>query len=543
MRALLAALLATTALPALADTLQATSTVTAVTVYPDGAKITREVTFDAPSAGAHELLVTDLPAATEPGLLRLSGGDGLVFGAFALRDDRMPPRPDPLTPDQQAAKAEVERLEAAERDAQAAVGSVQARIDAALARAAFLASFTGALPDTATPDSVKAMAAMIETETFAAREAAAAAGKDLWTAQKALTQVQEDLARAREALDALPARDADYTALSVAVDTAAAGPARLTITHYIGGAGWRPFYDLNLTREGDDTLTIDRSILVTQTTGEDWSDVDLTLSTARPAEQAAPSTLWPDLRRIAPEGDDEAAYDSARMAGAEPPMAEAMVAAAPAPVVATAGLEGDTVVYHYPRAVDIASGVEDLRLALDRIEVAPKVVAVAVPRLDRTAFAQAEFTNPGTEPLLPGEALVFREGVLVGGTYLDTVAAGAKAKVAFGALEDIQLKREMPVRDSGESGFISKSNSASEVSVLQIENLGTETWPVRVIDQVPYSEQQDLEIEFKAKPTPSEKNPDGQRGILAWDFDLAGGAKAEISLSYSMSWPKGMVLQ
>lgn len=544
MRALLAVLLATTALPALADTLVAPSTITAVTVYPDGARITREVTFTAPAAGSHELLVTDMPAATEPGLMRLQGDEGLVFGAFSLRADRLPPREESLTAEQEAAKAQVERLETAEREAVAAVEAVQARVDAADARATFLASFSGALPDNATPEGVKAMADMIETETRAAREAAALARKDLWPAQQALTKAQQALAKAQDALDALPTRDADYTALSVAIEAAAAGEAKLTVTHYISGASWRPFYDLNLTREGDDKLTLDRSVLVTQYTGEDWTGVDLTLSTSRPAEQAAPSTLWPEPRRIVPEGqEDDRLYDSAKSGGYEA-MAEAPPAAAmPAPIVAAAGIEGDTVVYHYPRAVDVASGVEDLRLSLDRIEAAPKVMAVAVPRWDRTAFVMAEFVNPTAEPLLPGEALLFREGVLVGGTSLEMVAAGKETKVAFGAIEAIQISREMPLRDSGQSGFISTSNEASEVALLKVENLGEETWPVRVIDQVPYSEQEDLEIEVNAKPAPSETDVDGQRGILAWEFDLAGGAKKEISLGYAMSWPEGMVLQ
>ena len=545
MRALLAVLLATTALPALADVIPATSTITAVTVYPDGAKITREVTFTAPSAGSHELLVTDMPASTEPGLMRLQGDEGTSFGAFSLRADRLPPREEPLTPDQQAAKAEVERLETAERAALAAVEAVQARIDAADARAAFLASFNGGLPDNATPEGVKAMADMIETETRTAREAAAAARLDLWPAQKALETAQEDLAKAQAALDALPARDADYTALAVAVDAAAAGEAKLTVTHYISGASWRPFYDLNLTREGGNALTIERSVLVSQATGEDWTGVDLTLSTSRPADQAAPSTLWPEQRWIVPEqSENELAKGGNRMVAADEAMAPAPVAeAAPAPVTAAAGMEGDTVVYHYPRAVDVASGVEDLRLSLDRIEAAPTVTAVAVPRWDRTAFVVAEFVNTSAEPLLAGEALLFREGVLVGGTSLQPVAPGAEAEIAFGALETVQVSRDMPVRDSGQRGFISTSNEASEVAVLKIENLGDEAWPLRVIDQIPYSEQEDLEISVDARPAPTKTDLDGQRGILAWEFDLPAGAKQEISLGYNMRWPDGMILQ
>ncbi|MFN3282571.1 MAG: DUF4140 domain-containing protein, partial [Tabrizicola sp.] len=88
MRVLIAALLATTALPACAETIAATSRITAVTVYPDGARLTREVMFTAPAAGPHELLVTDLPPDSDPGLIRLVGSSGLRIGAFALRADR-----------------------------------------------------------------------------------------------------------------------------------------------------------------------------------------------------------------------------------------------------------------------------------------------------------------------------------------------------------------------------------------------------------------------------------------------------------------------
>lgn len=541
MRALLAILLATTALPALADTLTAESTIVAVTVYPDGARITREVRVAVPSAGGHELLVTDLPGATEAGLMRLSGGEGLEFGAFSLRADRLPPREEPLTPAQEAAKAALDAAVAAERQALMALDGVQARITAAEARRVFLTSFTGALPETATPESLKAMADTIGAETLAAEEAALAARAELWPAEDALVRAQEARFQAEQALAALPARDADYTALVVAVEAAAAGDQVLTVTHYIQGAYWRPFYELNLTRDGGDALALDRSVLVTQYTGEDWSGVDLTLSTSRPADQAAPSGLWPELRSIGPEMEEAARMEDGMVAGMAP---EAEPVAAPAPsVVAVAGIEGDTVVYAYPRKVDVASGVEDLRLPLDRIDLAPIVYAAAVPRWDAQAFVMAEVVNTSKEPLLPGEALLFREGVLVGGLSLGLIAPGAETDIAFGALETIRLTRAMPLRDSGQSGVFTTSNEASEAVVLAVENLGDEAWPVRMLDQVPYSEQEDLVIDWQASPVPTETDVDGQRGILAWEFDLAAGEKREIALEYRLSWPEGMVLR
>lgn len=541
MRALLALLLATTALPALADTITATSRITAVTVYPEGAKLTREVTFTAPTAGAHDLLVTDMPSDSQSGLVQLFPGDGVQLGAFTLRSDRLPPREDPLTPDQTAAKSTVDAAETAEQQAILALDAVQARVDAAEAQARFLSSFTGALPDAATPDTIRAMAAMIGSETLAARQAALTASADLWPARKALQDAQEALAKARAAFDALPGADTDYTALAVAVTADTAGDHVLTVTQYIGGASWRPFYDLNLTRDGDDALRFGRSVLVTQFTGEDWSDVALTLSSSAPSQQAAPSTLWPELRRIEVPG---AAEDLALKSVASDAMvSEPMLEAAPAPITAGAAIEGDTVVYIYPNTVTVASGAEDLRLPLDSLSFAPVVKAVAVPRIDRTAFVTASFVNTSAEPLLPGNAMLYREGVLVGTAWLDVMAPGVETDVAFGAIETLRIKREMPTRAEGETGVFTTSNQRTESAVITVENTGTDAWPLRVLDLVPFSEQDQLVVEMTADPTPSETDVDGQRGILAWDFDLAAGAKTTITLSHTLRWPEGMDLR
>jgi uncharacterized protein (TIGR02231 family) len=544
MRALLAALLATTALPAFADTIAATSTITAVTVYPDGAKLTREVTFTAPTAGSHELLVTDLPYDSDPGLIRLAPSEGLTVGAFNLRADRLPPREEPLTDAQKAAKTAVEGAQAAADTAQLALEAVNAKVEAAEAQVRFLSSFTGALPDGATPDTIKSMATMIGTETLSARQAALAAKAELPPAEKALTDAQEALAKAQAAYDTLPTADMDYTALSIAVTAGAAGEQTVTVTQYVGNASWRPVYDLNLTRDGGDALTLNRSVLVTQYTGEDWDGVALTLSSSRPSEQAAPSQLWPELRSIGPEVDEE---ELARKSMGASDMAmlpvESVAEAAPAAITAGVAMEGDTVVYNYPESVTVATGAEDLRLALDSLSFSPVVEAVAVPRLDQTAFVMASFTNASDEPLLPGEAMLFREGVLVGATWLDVIAEGVETDVGFGALETLRVKREMPKRAEGETGVFTSANQRSESAVITIENTGDQAWPVRIIDQVPYSEQDDLEIEVSASPEPTETDVDGQRGILAWEFDLSAGGKETITLEHSLTWPEGMVLR
>ncbi len=521
---------------AFADTVLATSHVTAVTVYPNGAQVTREVTFTAP-VGVQEVLITDLPADTESSLLRLSSSD-VALGAFALRTDRLPPRADDNSPAMVAAKAAVKAAEVDLRGAQGKVDGINAEVEAQQAQITFLTAIK--LSDAAaTADALSSVAQMIGTEVLTARMAALAAQGGLPDANEAVSKAQQALKTAQDGLAALSQGDKEYAALSVAV-TGAGAEGHLTVTHYVADASWAPVYDMALDRKAG-KLVVDRGVLVSQASGEDWAGVDLTLSTARPSDQSEPTALGPELRSI---GDPAPpAPLDAVTTGGEALMAPVAEAAAPKTAVATMAYQGDTVVYHYPAKVDVASGVENLRLALDQLTFTPKVIAEAVPRYDATAFVLASLTNDSKEILLPGTTYLHRDGALVGSTDLAVLSPGAKVDLGFGAIDGIRLKRDMPERAQGDRGVFTASTQLEEKAVLQVENLTGEAWPVRVLDQVPYSEQEDLQISYTADPAVSVADVDGKRGVLAWDFDLGPGEKKAIALDTVLNWPAGKVLQ
>ena len=531
--------------PAVADQIFATSKITAVTIYPQGAQITRDVSFTAP-AGAHDLLITDLPAETAPDLIRLAS-DSASLGAFSLRTDRLPPRDDVVSPEMAAAKTAVEAAEATVRTAQGVIDAINARVEAADAQAGYLRGVKSE-GDTATADGLKGIAAMIGAEVLAARQAALLAQTALPAAVKAYDDAQKVLTKAQDAQAALLQGDDSYVALAVAVNLAAAGETRLTVTHFVYEASWQPVYDVMLVRNAPASLTLNRGVLVSQYSGEDWAGVALTLSTARPSEQSSPSDLWPELRQIYDPEALAKSDDRARLAGTSDAMpemmAEPVMEMAPAPVTtAMTSFQGDTVIYSYPTAVNIASGVENLRLALDALPLTPKIYAQAVPRFDRTAFLMASFVNDTGEIILPGPASLFSDGTLKGGTQLEGIAAGDKAELAFGAIDGLRLTRDMPTRAQGDRGILTTSTQIEETAVLKLENLTAEVWPVRLLDLIPYSEQEDLEITYTADPAPTESDVKGQRGILAWEFDMAAGETRTVTLNQLISWPEGQALQ
>src|SRR5262249_6036982 len=86
--------------PAGATDLDVSSAVDAVTVYPDGASVTRVITLDLP-AGDNTLVAKDFPLTLDPTSLRVEGEGGakLTIGAIDTRQPhpprRAPPPPQP----------------------------------------------------------------------------------------------------------------------------------------------------------------------------------------------------------------------------------------------------------------------------------------------------------------------------------------------------------------------------------------------------------------------------------------------------------------
>src|SRR6201988_595953 len=80
------------ALPARAAEFAASSAVDAVTVYPDGASVTRLITLDLPS-GDNTLVAKDFPLTLDPSSLRVEGEAGARFTIGAI--DTRPPRAAP----------------------------------------------------------------------------------------------------------------------------------------------------------------------------------------------------------------------------------------------------------------------------------------------------------------------------------------------------------------------------------------------------------------------------------------------------------------
>ncbi len=248
-----------------------------VTVFEDRARVLRRATVDVP-AGASTWRLPDLPGQADVGAVRATvtgAGRLLRLEANPATRERLPLAPAAQLLDRlDAAQDGLERLADERR-----VLLLRLQVLAALA------------PAPSVPEAQREgrPAPGLFAEAWARTASALAAERQRLAERVAALDVEWRAAvQARNTialeLDALaPSGDPERVVEVLAViEAAGAGKATVELEYFVSGARWRPAYELRfLADEGRADLAAYG--LVTQSTGEDWSDVELHLSTALPS--------------------------------------------------------------------------------------------------------------------------------------------------------------------------------------------------------------------------------------------------------------------
>jgi uncharacterized protein (TIGR02231 family) len=518
--------------PAAAQT-DVTSAIDAVTVYPDGATVTRVIHVDLP-AGGSVLRARDFPPGLDPASLRVEGEGGarLVIGAI----DARPPRADrpPFDP------ALDNRIEAL-RDERGALGD---KIEAAKARKEFARHFAEASP-AGIGDKGEARPLAEWRQAFVAvEEEVAAANAAIREAGRHQREIDRELTRLEAQRTADPPRK-----MEVRIDLAAeaATPATLRVSYSVRGARWSPIYDARLDSGAHGrkpALELVRRAEIVQNTGEDWRDVDLAVSTVRTAKGGSA----PDLRPLI------VGYPVPRTAAAVPqpaaPRAVTLESIKPSPdMKAARGVfaeereaevdsGGFQVLFHIGDRVSIAAdeGAKSFRLASTRI--APELLVRATPALDATGFLEASFKHDEDAPLLPGRIAIYRDGIYVGRGQMALVAKEQPVRLGFGADDKVRIERIVLSRSEGATGLITTSKTDQREFKIAVRNGHDAPIRMAIEDQLPVSEVDDVKVEMLPGSTaPTERDVRGRRGVVAWNFDLGPGEARDIRFGWRVRWP------
>ncbi len=529
--------------PALAAEIDAASKIDSVTVYPDAAIISRLAEIDLPQ-GDSVLTFDDLPLALDPASLRLEGEGAAKITIGAVETQVAPA----------AARGPDNAIEVKLASLRAEREACQSTIDALNAKRAMIIRFSQSGPEKLSPEAKPLDVAQWSAAWDAVADGLAKLGDDLRPTLARARQLDEQI-KALEAQRQRPlAGPGAQRNATVTIAADAPTRARIKLSYRIGGVGWRPAYDAVLdTTAGANALSLTRRAILTQRTGEDWSDVALNVSTARVARasdipdvepikidfwqppvvmsEGAAAAKAPATLRAAPVADARA-----QSAPAGAPMPAAPVKAEEASSQIESGAYGAE--FTAPGLISLASDGTQKSFVLSRFAAQPTLMAKAAPGLDPTAYLQAHFTDVEDAPLLPGEVSLHRDGAFVGVTRIGFVAPGDGIDLGFGADDKIRIKRAPVNRKENEPTWYNQSKIETREFKTTVKNLHDFPVKVQLIDQTPVSENTAITVELLPTATPpTEKQLGDKRGVMSWTLDLAPAEAKDVRLAYRLRWP------
>ena len=553
--ALFAVLAASTFLsPVTAAEFNVASEIEAVTVYPSGAEITRTATATV-TVGDHQLILDNLPGEIDPQSIRVDGsaGEAIEIGSVDSKFVHVTGEAE-NRPLRRQIENQIETLQ----DQRAALDREEQNIEYQRQLIQDLARQPFRMQKSPESD-LRLDSAELGNLFDLVASRLQALDKRVLDVRVERRDVDDEINDLNKQLHALAPKQTTKSIVSIHLTSAAEATGTFNIKYRIRNAGWRPFYDarLHMTDEGKDpALSLVRRAEIFQSTTEDWNDIALTLSTARPVGATSAPELQPQALIFHPParagvggvmnmyGDSVDAKHMldrrlSKLEGRTEPVAQESQHAALRERDAVVALAGFQALYAIPGRVSVDNSGTAKKVSISKDNIKASLSAHAVPALDANAYLTATFTIDGETPLLPGRVLLFRDNVFMGQGSLPLMAPGQEHALGFGVDDRIKVTRTEVHRETSESGIIKTDIVQEQSWLIKVENYHARTMPVRIYDRMPYSTHEDIKVDLlPASTRPAETDVDDRQGILVWNYELNGGEEQDIRFGFRIASPK-----
>ncbi len=534
---------------AAAEPIDASSKITDVTVFPDRALVTRRAELRLPP-GLSEVLVGPLPGAIEEDSVSAKGeGETKVklLGAKVVTR-QLETAPSPKVHE---LEEQIKRLGDQMRQEQNAK-------EVSRQKREFLASIKAASVQEIGKDIITKLPSAADISgllTTIEEGLASTYQKDL-EVDIALRKLQEELDKVQRELAQLRGVGGrQETAIVVELEAENAGRFDLEVSYRVPGATWEPVYEARANGEGS-MVELTSYGVIRQNTGEDWSDVSVSLSTAKPAIGGRMPELEPWWLRKSEPVELQAAmsFERKRAYGKRADVEEGLAKnGAPADALkkaalqevseiaqASAATKGPAVVFTLARRETILADWQPRKSPI-AVHALPAQLAYEVtPKLSPYAYLRAKTTNNTDLVLLPGSVQVFLDGAFVDTSSLNLVGPGEEFNLFLGIDERIRVKRKQLkafVDVSLLPGLHGRIKTIDYNYLTTIENFRKTAAAITVIDQIPVSQHEEIKIEnvvYDPKPTVEDKE---KPGVRRWTLSIPAGAKQSLKLSYRVTHP------
>ncbi|KAF1055077.1 MAG: hypothetical protein GAK43_00506 [Stenotrophomonas maltophilia] len=536
LRLTLAIACATAGALAYAEPHSAASRISAVTVYLDRAVVTRAASLSLP-AGEQEIVLDGLPDSLDDSSLQAqltaSGGATLL---------------DVSSADQVLEAADGGRLQALDQQLREVDEQTRALED----RGTVLSNqkqWLERLQSSATEPGKDQPAPSLET-LKGLMQLSESNLERLLSEQRKLDQQRETLEQRREALqaqrDQLAGDGRHYKRAVLRLALQQPAQVQLQLSYSLPDANWRPAYDARL-REGSDKVELTYQGVVRQRSGEDWNDVDLTLSTAQPSLGNAAPSLSPWLLDVRQPMLAEASRDALVMPAPAAPAAARPLAGSLAKIseerrrevpLAVAQVEAGmtSAAFHIPVRTTLASDGSARKVTIAQLQLPAQLRHLATPALQAGAFLEADTHNASELPLLPGTLNSYLGNRFVSRGELKAVMPGEHFDLALGGDPGLAIERTLVKRYTESAGLTGGRTRVIYEYRFDVQNHHKDEQRIAFRDHLPVSRNEQIAVALLA-PSAADmtREDDGQ---LRWDWTLKAGEKRSTTLKFSVEYPR-----
>src|SRR6266699_3869215 len=497
---------------------QDASRISSVTLYPGSATVERSARV---VPGMARLEISGLPANFDPQTVRVEAGPGVYIGEVSTKDQSR-------TAATNARESAIEEKIQALKDRQAVL-----EVDARSAQ--MTADFISRLGAPSAEKPVPIPSARLLAETI---EAVRRGGSD------AFGRIQKVQVQKREIDKQIRALERDLARLksgakdvrTIAVGVSAERPGEVKVSYQVNGAGWRPAYRAGLDSAGS-KVSLERQGAISQTTGEDWTNVKLKLSTGQPrlSPQGAEPRPW-KLSLLSPNADRLSEISSGVVAAKAP---AALMRAKTNELRQETPVELQTAFtteFEVPGAVSLPSDGRRLTVSLAKLALSVKMRLRVVPRLDAAAVVTAEAERP-EGVWLAGDIQLYRDGNYVGATSWNPQTSAALV-LPFGRDSLVRVKVDRAKDRNGSGGLIGRRNEREVSDLYTLTSHHKAPVELLVLEASPVSTNDQIKVEAKFDPKPTEENWEERQGVVAWARAIAPNQTLKFSVAYTIGYPK-----
>ncbi|MBK7858800.1 MAG: DUF4139 domain-containing protein [Archangiaceae bacterium] len=307
------------------------------------------------------------------------------------------------------------------------------------------------------------------------------------------------------------------------------GASALRVSYLVPCALWRPAYRATLKGA---QVHLECEAVVWQHTGEEWRDVELRFSTARPTLGTRPPTLTEDVLRLRPKQELEKKVVSVAVR-------EEVIATTgeggTRPADELPGLDdgGEAVLLSAPAKGSVPSDGLPHRVPLSAFDAPATVERVCPAELSPAVSLLARFANAGPHVLLAGPVDLLRQSGFVGRGQLKFAGVGETVLLSFGSEDGMRVVRQLEQKTE-EARLTGRRTTRHQVKLF-VSNASDTGARVVLEERVPVSEVKEVEVQVvqrDCQPAPSSVSKDGVARI---EVECAAGATHEVLFVWELS--------